>query len=77
MGRLKLGVVAVEMERLRQTDRKSKRGREQLCFGGHLNQLCGGSPSGLPLANHLALSGFGVTQGPALCARAPFSQDGF
>ena len=30
--------------------------------------LVGGSPSELPLANHLALFGFGLTLGPPLCA---------
>lgn len=41
------------------------------CFGGGLNHLCGGSPSGPPLACHLALPGFGLTQGPACtsCSR--------
>ena len=48
------------------------------CFGGGLNHLYGDSPSGLPLANHLALSGlesiFGLTQGPPLCVCTSFSQ---
>ena len=50
-------------------DREREKAREKesnVCFGGPLNHLYGGSPSGLPLANHLALSGSGLTQGPAL-----------
>ena len=45
-----------------------------MCFGGLLNHWYGGGPFGLPLANHLALSGLeslsGLTQGPPLCAHA-------
>ena len=37
-----------------------------MCFGGCLNHLYGGGPSGVPLANHLASSGCGLTWGPAL-----------
>ena len=44
------------------------------------NLLNGGSPSGLSLANHLALpdleSIFGLTQGPTLRSRLSFSQYG-
>ena len=42
--------------------------KSNACFGGGLRHLCGLSPSGLPLANHLASSGFGRTQGPPLSA---------
>ena len=52
------------MERERETEREREKEEESnMCFGGCLNHLCGGSPSGLPLANHLALSDFGLTQG--------------
>ena len=53
----RLGGVVVERERER--DRRSKRGREQHVLSGPLNHLYGDGPS------HLALSGFGLTQGPA------------
>ena len=42
-----------------------------------LNHLCGGSSSGFPLANHLALSGSESIFGPPLWARTSLSQDGF
>ena len=52
-------------------DRREK--GDTTCFRGGLNLLYRGGPSGLPLANHFALSGlesiFGLTQGPPLCAR--------
>ena len=41
---------------------REKRAREEennKCFGGCLNHLYGGSPSGLSLVSHLASSGFG------------------
>lgn len=58
-------------ERGRKTDieRKSKRGsgeESNMCFGSPLNDLSGGSPSRLPLANHLASCGSGLTPGSAL-----------
>ena len=49
-------------------DRQRKRAREEesnMFFGGGLNHLYGGNPSGLPLANHLAFSAFDLTQSPA------------
>lgn len=52
-----------------------------VCFGCDLNCLYGGSFLSLPLASHLALSGFmsilDLTQGPPRCALASFRQDGF
>ena len=54
---------------------RTRKEESNTCFGGGLNHLYGGSPSRLPLPNHLASSGFGLTQG--LCAGASFSQDGF
>ena len=64
-------------------EKASKRAREEegdMCFRGGLNHLYRKSPSGLPLANHLALSSlestFCLTQGPLLYARASFSQHG-
>ena len=57
-----------------ETEREKEREREKsdMSFEGGLNHLCGGSSFGLPLANHLALSGlestFGLTQDPPLCA---------
>ena len=61
-------------ERDRDRDRQRERAREEesnMRFGGGLNPLYGGSPSGLPLANHLASSVLeptvGLTQGPPLC----------
>jgi len=49
------------------TERKRGRGEESnLCFGGPLNHSYRGGPSGLPLANHLAWSGSGLTKGSAL-----------
>lgn len=70
------------MERERERDReKEQRAQESKCFGGRLNHFYGSSPSQLPLANHLVLSGleseFGLTQGPPLCAHTSLSQDGF
>ena len=52
----------------REREIQNKRGREErnTCFGSHLNHSYGGSPSRLPLANHLASSGSGLTQGLAL-----------
>ena len=61
-------------------DRQRERAREEesnTCFGSGLNHLYGGSPSRVPLANHLASSGFVKTQDPPLCACASFNQDGF
>lgn len=43
---------------LTETEKERKREKEQ-AFGGPLNHSCGGSPSELPLANHLALSDSG------------------
>ena len=43
--------------------RERERAREEasnIYFGGPLNCLCEDGPSGLPLANHLASSGFGL-----------------
>lgn len=55
------------MERERERDReKEQRAQESKCFGGRLNHFYGSSPSQLPLANHLVLSGFGLTKSP-LC----------
>ena len=49
----------------RQTQREKAREEESnMCFGGSLNHSYGGSPSRLPLANHLASSGFGLTHSP-------------
>ena len=64
-----------------ETDREKEQERKRVtCFGGHLNHLYGGSPSGL-LDNRLAFSGleckFGLTQGLPLCACTSFSQGGF
>ena len=50
-------------DRERSTERKR---RECTCFAG-IKSLVRGSPSGLPLVNHLASSSFGLTQGPPLC----------
>ena len=51
---------------------KEKEEKRDTCFGGGLNHLYGGRPSGFPLANHHALSGleftFGLIQGPPLCS---------
>ena len=48
-----------------------------MCFGGDLNHLYGCSTSGLPLANHLALSGlesiFGLTLGLSLYVHSSFT----
>ena len=64
-----------------ETEREGKKREQQMCFGGGLNHLYGGSPSGLPLVNHLALSDlestFSLTQGPTLCTCTSFIQDGF
>ena len=62
-------------------ERERGRGRERaMSFWGGLNHLYGGSSSGFPLANHLALLGsesvFGLTR-VLLCAWASISQDGF
>ena len=49
--------------------RNRDRAREEesnTCYGGALNHLNEGSLSWLPLANHLASSGFGLTLHPAL-----------
>ena len=63
-----------ERERDREKEKESP-----VCFGGGLNDFFGGSPSRLPLANHLALSDlestFSQTQGPPLCVPTSFSQD--
>ena len=61
--------------------RRAERERERgVCFGGWFKPY-GGSSSRFLLANQLALSGSesisGLTQGPPLCARVSFSQDGF
>ena len=61
IGHLRGGV-----ERERERQRQSKREREQRVLWSSLNHSYGGSPSGLPLANHLPSSGFGLTGGPAL-----------
>lgn len=64
-------------DRERSTERKR---RECTCFAG-FKSLVRGSPSGLPLVNHLALSGlqsiFGHMQCPPLWACSYFNQDGF
>ena len=63
-----------EGQRDRPRTRDAERTREEgsdTCSGGPLNHLYEGSPSGLPLAHHLASSGlestFGLTQGSPLC----------
>ena len=69
IGRLWLG--AVESERDRDRKKKSKRGRERHMLWRGFKSLVWGSPSRLPLANHLALSGLeptSLTQGPPLHA---------
>ena len=69
-GETQSGSGGIERERQRQ---REKAGEEEsnMCLGGGLNHLYGGSPSRLLLANCLALSGleptFGLTQGPPLC----------
>ena len=47
-------------------EKEQERKRELHTFGDGLNHLDGGSPSRFPMANHLALSGLGLTQGPGL-----------
>lgn len=49
---------------------KAERARDEehgMCFAGGLNHLYGGGPSGIPLTNRLASSGFGLAQAPPLC----------
>ena len=58
-GRLGVGVVHGEGERKTETNRE-KEEESDTCFGDPLNHLL---VSGLPLANHLALSGFGLDSG--------------
>ena len=51
-----------EREREAETDRERAREEERdVCFGGPLSRLHGGSPSRLPPANHLTSSGLEPT----------------
>ena len=64
---------------MRETETEVNRKKESTTWGG-LNHLYGGSPSGLPLANYIALPGlesiFGLTQGCPQPAPKSFGQDG-
>ena len=53
-------------EKDQNTEKERKRGIGQHVLRRSLNHCFGDRPSGLPLANHLALSGCGPTQGAAL-----------
>ena len=58
----------------REREIETERAREDVgdtCFGCQINHLYGGSPPGLPLANHFALSGLEPTFGRTRTRSSP------